>query len=78
MNCSMRFRAGVLVSFGVGYVLGSKAGHERYEQLVGLLETVRDGRFTERIREALGSAVDRLRDGFDPEEIDLTSEPVDF
>lgn len=29
----MRFRSGVLVGFGVGYVLGAKAGRERYEQL---------------------------------------------
>jgi hypothetical protein len=29
----MGFRAGVLVGFGVGYVLGSKAGRERYEEI---------------------------------------------
>lgn len=29
----MRFRWGVMLGFGVGYVLGSKAGRERYEQL---------------------------------------------
>lgn len=29
----MGFKTGVLVGFGVGYVLGSKAGRERYEEL---------------------------------------------
>lgn len=29
----MGFRTGLLVGFGVGYVLGSKAGRERYEQI---------------------------------------------
>jgi hypothetical protein len=29
----MGFKAGLLVGFGVGYVLGTKAGRERYEEL---------------------------------------------
>ena len=29
----MGFKSGMLVGFGVGYVLGSKAGRERYEEL---------------------------------------------
>jgi hypothetical protein len=29
----MGFRTGVLVGFGIGYVLGSKAGRERYEEI---------------------------------------------
>jgi len=28
-----RFRLGVVIGFGVGYYLGTKAGRERYEQL---------------------------------------------
>jgi hypothetical protein len=28
-----RFRAGMLVGFAAGYVMGSKAGRERYEQI---------------------------------------------
>jgi hypothetical protein len=31
----MGFKSGLLVGFGVGYVLGSKAGRERYEELRG-------------------------------------------
>lgn len=29
----MGFKTGLLVGFGAGYVLGSKAGRERYEQI---------------------------------------------
>jgi hypothetical protein len=29
----MGFKTGMLVGFGVGYVLGSRAGRERYEEL---------------------------------------------
>jgi hypothetical protein len=29
----MGFKTGLLVGFGVGYVLGTKAGRERYEEL---------------------------------------------
>jgi hypothetical protein len=31
----MGFKSGLLVGFGVGYILGSKAGRERYEELRG-------------------------------------------
>lgn len=30
----MRFRAGLIIGGAVGYVLGSRAGHARYEQIV--------------------------------------------
>jgi hypothetical protein len=29
----MRFRLGLLLGIGIGYVLGSRAGRERYEQI---------------------------------------------
>jgi hypothetical protein len=29
----MKFKTGLLVGFGVGYVLGARAGRERYEQI---------------------------------------------
>ena len=29
----MGFKTGLLVGFGIGYVLGTKAGRERYEEL---------------------------------------------
>ncbi len=30
----MAFRRGLIVGFGVGYVLGARAGRERYQQIV--------------------------------------------
>lgn len=35
-------KMGFVVGFGVGYVLGSKAGHQRYEELVRVARQVRD------------------------------------
>jgi hypothetical protein len=32
-----RFRIGLVIGFGVGYYLGTKAGRERYEQLRALV-----------------------------------------
>lgn len=32
----MRFRTGLVVGFAAGYVLGSRAGRERYEQLASM------------------------------------------
>jgi len=32
-NDHMRFRTGVIVGFAAGYVLGAKAGRDRYEQI---------------------------------------------
>ena len=36
----MRGRLGVLIGFGAGYVLGAKAGTERYEQLRRLYDNL--------------------------------------
>jgi len=33
----VRFRVGLGIGFGVGYYLGARAGHERYEQLRRLI-----------------------------------------
>ena len=35
-----RFRTGLIVGFGIGYVLGTKAGQERYEQIKSTARTV--------------------------------------
>ena len=36
----MKFRTGLAIGLGVGYVLGAKAGRERYEQIVSFLDSV--------------------------------------
>jgi hypothetical protein len=38
----MRFKAGFLVGLGAGYVLGTRAGEERYQQIKELAQSVRE------------------------------------
>ena len=56
----MRFRLGLLVGFGVGYVLGAKAGRERYEQIRqqwnALTGSPKFQELTERSKEVAGEA----------------------
>lgn len=37
----MRFRLALVLGLAIGYVLGAKAGRERYEQIMSLWRTVR-------------------------------------
>jgi hypothetical protein len=58
----VRARLALVVGFGFGYYLGAKAGHERYEQLHGLVTKV----------EALGRlGVERLRSADDADVVTL-------
>jgi len=38
---AMKFRTGVVVGFAAGYVMGSRAGRERYEQIKHLASEAR-------------------------------------
>jgi hypothetical protein len=49
----MRGRLGFLIGFGAGYVLGAKAGTERYEQLRRLYDNIQQSKS---IRQAKGKA----------------------
>ena len=40
-NRGMKFRAGLVIGFGIGYYLGAKAGRERYDQIEDVLDRVR-------------------------------------
>ena len=69
----MRGRLGLFVGFGAGYVLGAKAGRERYEQLRRLYENIQASpafrQATSAAREAVETGLDQARDlateGFD-------------
>ncbi len=37
----MRFRAGLVIGGAIGYVLGARAGHARYEQIVRAWQRLR-------------------------------------
>ena len=62
----MRGRLGMFVGFGAGYVLGAKAGRERYEQLRRLYENIQASptfrQATSAARDAVGTGLDQARD----------------
>ena len=62
----MRGRLGVLIGFGAGYVLGAKAGRERYEQLQRLYENVVNSpgfqQATGKAKEAVGTGLGQAKD----------------
>jgi len=64
----MKFRTGLIIGLGVGFVLGAKAGRERYDQMMSTLESVRGNetvqratavadRSTVKVRRAAGSGL---------------------
>ena len=58
----MKVRLGFLVGFGAGYVLGAKAGTERYEQLRRLYENLLS---SPALKQAAGKAKDAAGTGFE-------------
>ncbi len=59
-NAWMRFRTGLIIGLGVGYVLGTRAGQERYDQIHAAWQRVRGD-------EIVGSLIQRT--------VDLTESP---
>jgi hypothetical protein len=61
----MRIKLGFLIGFGAGYVLGAKAGTERYEQLRRLYgNLVSSPQFQEasgKAREAVGTGLEQAK-----------------
>ncbi|MGH2807586.1 MAG: hypothetical protein ACRDKT_09960 [Actinomycetota bacterium] len=68
----MRGRLGMLIGFGAGYVLGAKAGTERYEQLRRLYENLQS---SAAFRQATGKVKGAAGSGFESAK-DLASEGV--
>ncbi len=62
----MRGRLGLFLGFGAGYVLGAKAGRERYEQLRRLYDNVQASpafqKATGKAKDAVGSGLDSAKD----------------
>jgi hypothetical protein len=62
----MRAKLGLFVGFGAGYVLGAKAGTERYDQLHRLYDNVLASpafaRVTGRAKEAVGTGLEQAKD----------------
>lgn len=62
----MRGRLGLFLGFGAGYVLGAKAGQERYDQLRRLYENVQSSpqfqKATGKVKDAAGSGFEQAKD----------------
>ena len=67
-SLTMKFRTGLAIGLGVGFVLGAKAGRERYDQMKSALDSVRGNekvqratavadRSTVKVRRAAGSGL---------------------
>ncbi len=59
----MAFKSGLIVGFGAGYVLGAKAGRERYDQIRAFWHTLSGSpavqRATEKAKEAASTGTQR-------------------
>ncbi len=62
----MRGRLGLFLGFGAGYVLGAKAGQERYDQLRRLYENVQSSpqfqKATGKVKDAAGTGFEQAKD----------------
>ena len=60
----MRFKSGLLVGLGAGYVLGTKAGQERYQQIVDAASKLRENpgvqRLTGEVNKTVSVGKDRV------------------
>ena len=65
-GCVMRFKAGLIVGFGVGYYFGAKAGRTRYEDLRSWLH----GPAADKAKAVIDLGVERARDLVDREDND--------
>ncbi len=53
----MRFKTGMLLGFGAGYVLGAKAGRERYQQIVEATRAFLDNPGVQRLTDEVNKTV---------------------
>jgi uncharacterized membrane-anchored protein YhcB (DUF1043 family) len=57
----MRFRLGLLIGLAVGYVLGAKAGKERYDQIVNTVKRVTEvdsvQKATDKVKQTVGEGM---------------------
>ena len=58
----MRFKSGFLVGLSAGYVLGAKAGEERYQQIVDATSTLRENPGVQRLTGEVNKTVNVSKD----------------
>lgn len=57
----MKFRTGLVVGFGVGFVLGARAGRERYDQLKATIDSVRGNETVQRVTATADRSTAKVR-----------------
>lgn len=70
----MRFRMGLVIGFAAGYVLGTKAGRERYQQLLESWERVRASQAAHQLEEGVRTALEAAKEEFGPEVTERVSQ----
>jgi hypothetical protein len=58
----MRFKSGFLVGLGAGYVLGTRAGQERYQQIVEAASKLRENPSVQRLTGEVNKTVSVSKD----------------
>ncbi|HEX9855100.1 MAG TPA: YtxH domain-containing protein [Acidimicrobiia bacterium] len=54
----MKRRTALMAGFGIGYVLGAKAGRQRYEQIRGIARTIAENPPIRRVLDDVGYLAD--------------------
>ncbi len=57
----MKFRTGLAVGLGVGFVLGARAGRERYDQLKGAYDSVRSNETVQKVTSTADRSTAKVR-----------------
>ncbi len=57
----MKFRTGLALGLGVGYILGARAGRERYDQLTSALNSMRGNEKVQRAHAVADRSTARVR-----------------
>jgi hypothetical protein len=60
-NHRMKFRTGLIIGLGVGYVLGSRAGRERYDQLKSVVDSVAGNERVRKVAAVAGKSTEGAR-----------------
>jgi hypothetical protein len=57
----MKFRTGIAIGLGVGFVLGARAGRERYDQLKSAYDAVRTNKTVRRVTSTADRSTAKVR-----------------
>jgi hypothetical protein len=74
----MRFKAGLLVGGAVGYVLGTKAGRERYDQIRAQYQNLKRSEPAQQISNEVQRVTDRAKDAVEQKANEGADAVTDF